>query len=122
MLRAANGKPVEGKMEATTEKRGQGSGREEGGKGAATAAACFLDSLSTYLPCQSCSWDRPPNDVCSSASKYPAASRPTLTRSQIYPSLSLTPPHGLCMCELRLRAAARRAGGRTDDSSVDGRS
>ena len=62
MLRAANGKPVEGKMEATTEKRGQGSGREEGGKGAATAAACFLDSLSTYLPCQSGPRDRPPLD------------------------------------------------------------
>ena len=62
MLRAANGKPVEGKMEATAEKRGQGSGREEGGKGAATAA-CFLDSLSTYLPCQSGPRDRPPFDV-----------------------------------------------------------
>ena len=119
MLRAANGKPVEGKMEATAEKRGQGSGREEGGKGAATDRRLLPRLTLDYLPCQSGPRDRPPLDrrvlpgLQISGSLEAHAHSLALRSIQVCPSLR----HTGCVCASC--DCVRRCGGRTDDSSVD---
>ena len=105
--------------------RGAG-GRKEGRKGAATDRRLLPRLTLDYLPCQS---GRPPGSASarptcapSPASKYPAASRPTLTRS--LSDLSKSVPHSATrVVYVRAAtacggAAGRRADGRTIAASI----
>ena len=127
MLRAANGKPVEGKMEATAEKRGQGSGREEGGKEGSRdrppPASSTHSRLSPVPERPPGSASARPTDVCSvpglqiSGSLEAHAHSLALRSIQVCPSLR----HTGCVCASCdcVRRRGGQAGGRTDDSSVD---
>ena len=98
-------------------------GRREGREPRPTAA-CFLDSLSTISRARAAPGIglRSTGDVCSPASKYPAASRPTLTRS--LSDLSKSVPHSATrVVYVRAAtacggAAGRRADGRTIAASI----
>ena len=98
---------------------GRGAGGRKEGREPRPTAACFLDSLSTISRARAAPGiGLRSTDVCSPASKYPAASRPTLTRS--LSDLSKSVPHSATRV-VYVRAATAcggAAGGRTIAASI----
>ena len=122
MLGAANGKTVEGKMEATTEKRGQGSGREEGGEPRPPLASSTHSRLISGARAAPGIGLRS-TDVCSVPGLQISGSLEAHTHSLALRSIQVCPSlrHTGCVCASCdcVRRRGGRAGGRTDDSSVD---